>query len=81
MKYERIVSVCMREFFHSHSSYYANLPSFNGLFPGTQHTYFEGELTDGDAIVWIVGFDRMQYDKLEYFYTKKHSCLRGELPK
>ena len=34
-------------------------------------TYFDGELTDGDEVTRIVGFDKAQQQKLEKFYTEK----------
>ena len=34
-------------------------------------TFFDGELTDGDGVTRIVGFDKAQQQKLETFYAQK----------
>ena len=55
----------------SHATVHASIFSLSSL----ENNYFEGEVTDGVAVTWFVGFDRTHYSKLQQFWQTKTSII------
>ena len=51
------------------------MPGDVNVAPQEKGTFFNGELTDGDGVTRIVGFDKAQQQKLETFCAQKTPVL------
>ena len=52
----------------THATIHACIYSLSSL----DNNYFEGEMTDGVAVIRIIGFDRAHYSQMVQFWHKKN---------